>query len=440
MSKKKKPIKASSRWLPTPLTRSCLFYPIKNAVYLPHDKPIETDLYNGRILQKFVLLGPKHMRVMLWVLYVVEQRNNSGIWFYKKELMRNYFGPGPWTGRQYHEMDELVRQITEAWFHLEYKFQGKTEKQYTHLINYRELSDDLKPEADNIISINVNTFLLKHFLTKFITWLDDAKLASMKRPATPILYAFLHGQQPFYSGKRYPLSREVLFKAIGMHTVAKVKRYQPYRAKATLEAGLDELGAMGELDDHIRYEDHKGVMHLGWEYDKLRDSYIIKKAPKKVKQMEIKQLEAKNEPIEVKRLAGLAKGLWMQSDFKQAFMEPSVFNNVAQRAMAANKEYGHRVATSSMAHEGLSGPVKMLHLSLECLDQGGNVPTGANFWAQAKFWEEELPYWLVNMRYMEPVGPKAAEAFSATYSLGPEGGPTAPFNALPPPDEDGIYD
>ena len=76
-----------------------------------------------------------------------------------------------------------------------------------------------------------------------------------------------------------------------------------------------------------------------------------------------------------------------------------------------------------------------------CLERG-NEPAGANWWAQAKFWEQELPYWLEDMCYMKQ--PSSGPTVSPEFYNRPGGEhrpavPVGPFDAAPSPDNEDLY-
>jgi hypothetical protein len=307
-------------------------------------------------------------------------------------------------------MDELLEHITQAWFHLEYT--GANGKKYTiksFLMRFMEEDDPNKPEDKNLIGVNVLKTLLNLTMSNY-TLLDDDKLRVMKKMATRILYAFLKGYEPFYKGKLVTIKRETLLKAIGMHRVAQLKGYRPARAQQYLEDALDELAAMDELDSTLEYERKKGkgkkakvVTSYGWKYDKVRDLYFIRKrvpTPAELEAAAEKRKKKLAQPIEIERLAQDAEHIWrMHPETGSIHCHKSVFINVAKRAQALYDEIGH-LYSMNMGALGRPGIHGLLEKSLDILFDKSE-PAGAHFWAQALFWEQELPFILKDRGYLQ---------------------------------------
>jgi hypothetical protein len=192
-----------------------------------------------------------------------------------------------------------------------------------------------------------------------------------------------------------------------MHRVAQLKGYRPARAQRYLEDALDELNAMDELDSTLEYERKKGkkvVNSHGWKYDKLRDIYVLRKRVPTREELEAaaeKRKKKMAQPIEIERLAMDARAMWMQhSESRNVGTSKSTFINVAKRAQAFYEQYGNRLDFDTMTANNIHG---LLKISLDILI-GKSVPEGAHWWAQANFWQEELPVLMEDRGYLTPEG------------------------------------
>jgi hypothetical protein len=239
-----------------------------------------------------------------------------------------------------------------------------------------------------LLVIQGNTAFFKYtYPVEALTKLNKHLLASLHDAVSPLLYMFYASHQSFYTQPRtYSIKRKKLEHVIGIDLVAQHKGWSKKYVAQQLRQGHDRLAKAGILDRVKGWKLKKGL-------------YIVHSAVPELPL--IKAPKAPEIPVqapEVEQLADMCQQLWAGSGLKQAYMDRSVFINVAKRAQALYEQVGQRLQHDMIYGRGISA---LLKFSLRCL-ANGNEPTGAHFWAQPKFWAHELPVWLEDGGYLTP--------------------------------------